>query len=64
MGFLVIWLIAAIGAFVAIPDNGETHLQRVFKAAIYAFIFVIIAVIVGNAIGILGGEDVDLDYRR
>ena len=64
MGFLVIWLIASIGAFLVVHDIGDTLLQRLFKAAIYAFIFVCISVVVGNALGLVGGDGLDLEFRR
>jgi hypothetical protein len=64
MGFLVIWLIASVGAFLVVHDIGDTLLQRLFKAAIYAFIFVGISVVVGNALGLVGGDGLDLEFRR
>ena len=64
MGFLVVWLIATIGAFLVVHDVGDTMIQRIFKAAVYAFIFVCISVIVGNGLGLVGGEGLDLEYRR
>lgn len=64
MGFLVVWLIATIGAFLVVHDVGDTMIQRIFKAAVYAFIFVCISVIIGNGLGLVGGEGLDLEYRR
>ena len=64
MGFLVVWLIATIGAFLVVHDVGDTMIQRIFKSAVYAFIFVCISVIVGNGLGLVGGEGLDLEYRR
>ena len=64
MGFLVVWLIATIGAFLVVHDVGDTMIQRILKAAVYAFIFVCISVIVGNGLGLVGGEGLDLEYRR
>ena len=64
MGFLVIWLIASVGAFLVVQDIGDTLLQRLFKAAIYAFIFVGISVVVGNALGLVGGDGLELECRR
>ncbi len=64
MGFLVVWLIATIGAFLVVHDVGDTMIQRIFKAAVYAFIFVCISVIVGDGLGLVGGEGLDLEYRR
>lgn len=64
MGFLVVWLIATIGTFLVVHDVGDTMIQRIFKAAVYAFIFVSISAIVGNGLGLVGGEGLDLEYRR
>ncbi len=64
MGFFVVWLIASVGAFLVVHDPGDTIIQRVFKAAVYAFIFVGISVVVGNALGLVDGDGPDLEFRR
>ncbi len=64
MGFLVIWLIASVGAFLVVHDVGDTIIQRVFKEAVYAFIFVGISVVVANALGLVDGDGPDLEFRR
>jgi Na+-transporting NADH:ubiquinone oxidoreductase subunit NqrD len=53
-GFFVIWGIITTGCFAAVPDNGNSWVDRLFRAAGYAFALLIVGLIL-QRLG-FGGE--------